>query len=301
MYFIGVTTAQSSIMRIFPRWAELWGLDAMLEGYDLPLHASRESYRAIVNHIKHDPLSVGALVTTHKIDLLSAAGDLFDYLDSNAQLCGEVSAIFKRDGMLHGYALDPLSVGLAWRAFVADGYFSMTEAQVLCLGAGGAAIALSVYLAMRPDKADRPSRFTVVDIQADRLANLKQIHEKLASAIQFDYVLNDSSVENDARLAALPTGTVVINATGLGKDRLGSPITDAGIFPLRGIAWDMNYRGELVFLQQANRQLEQRGLMVIDGWEYFLHGWTLAMRTVFDTPLTPTLFSELGNTAAAFR
>lgn len=27
-YFIGVTTEQSSIMRVFPKWAELLGLDA---------------------------------------------------------------------------------------------------------------------------------------------------------------------------------------------------------------------------------------------------------------------------------
>lgn len=38
-YFIGVTTGQSSIMRIFPKWAEALGLDAVMKGIDLPLHA----------------------------------------------------------------------------------------------------------------------------------------------------------------------------------------------------------------------------------------------------------------------
>ena len=28
-YFIGVTTEQSSIMRVFPKWAELLGLDGL--------------------------------------------------------------------------------------------------------------------------------------------------------------------------------------------------------------------------------------------------------------------------------
>ena len=42
--------------------------------------------------------------------------------------------------------------------------------------------------------------------------------------------------------------TLVINATGLGKDAPGSPISDAAQFPLNGIAWDFNYRGDLVFL-----------------------------------------------------
>ena len=45
----------------------------------------------IVQHIKDDPLSMGALVTTHKIDLLHACRDLFDYLDPYAEICDEIS------------------------------------------------------------------------------------------------------------------------------------------------------------------------------------------------------------------
>ncbi|MBX3082583.1 MAG: shikimate dehydrogenase [Anaerolineae bacterium] len=301
MYFIGVTTAQSAIMRIFPRWSALWGLDAHLEGYDAPLHAPAATYRAIVNHIKHDPLSIGALVTTHKIDLLAVTRDLFDYLDPNAELCGEVSAIFKRDGKLHGYALDPISAGLAWRTFVPAGYFGATGAEVLCLGGGGAAIALSAYLALGTTPADRPARLLTIDNQVVRLHNLKQIHARFATTIQFHYMLNLSASENDSMLDLLPTGSVVINATGLGKDRPGSPITESGIFPLRGIVWEMNYRGWLDFLQQADRQRERRGLTITDGWNYFLHGWTLAISTIFEAPLTPALFTELDKAATAFR
>jgi len=40
-----------------------------------------EAYCKAVAQIKYDPLSLGALVTTHKIDLLTAARDMFDYLD----------------------------------------------------------------------------------------------------------------------------------------------------------------------------------------------------------------------------
>ena len=48
--FIGVTTAQSSIMRIFPRWRDLLGLgpDVEMAGWDLPLHAPPEDYCAAV-------------------------------------------------------------------------------------------------------------------------------------------------------------------------------------------------------------------------------------------------------------
>ena len=78
MYFIGVTTGSSSIMKVFPDWAEALGIDAVLKGIDIPIHADPEVYREVVSFIKNDPLSVGALVTTHKIDIYSAAHDLFD-------------------------------------------------------------------------------------------------------------------------------------------------------------------------------------------------------------------------------
>jgi len=80
-YFIGVTTSKSSIMQIFPRWMKTLGLDAAITGYDAPPGAPPETYRRIVQHIKSAPLARGALVTTHKLDLLAAARELFDWLD----------------------------------------------------------------------------------------------------------------------------------------------------------------------------------------------------------------------------
>jgi shikimate 5-dehydrogenase len=314
MYFIGVTTAKSSIMQVFPRWSATWGLDAHLDGYDAPIHAPAEVYRAIVQHIQRDPLSLGALVTTHKIDLLAATRDLFDELDPNAELCGEISAICKRDGKLIGYALDPVSAGLAWGAFVPPGHFRRDqrspqgsiqggdqEPAVLCLGAGGAAIALSVYLARHPNIADRPSRFLAVDLNADRLDNLRRIHARLNSEVQVEYILNDNPARNDALLTALPPGSAVINATGLGKDRPGSPLTEAAVFPAGGVVWEMNYRGELTFLAQARRQATTRHLTIADGWVYFLHGWTQVISKVFEVPLTPAVFAALDQEASAFR
>ena len=81
MYFVGVTTGQSSIMKMFPIWAKELGLDAEIKGIDLPIHAPAEDYRAVVQFFRDDPLSLGALVTTHKIDMYNAAKDMFDYLD----------------------------------------------------------------------------------------------------------------------------------------------------------------------------------------------------------------------------
>ena len=93
LQFFGVTTGSSMIVQVFPSWAQLLGLDARLEGVDLPLHAPRERYREALTRLRDDPEAAGALVTSHKLDLIAAAGDLFDHLDPLATLCQEVSCI----------------------------------------------------------------------------------------------------------------------------------------------------------------------------------------------------------------
>ena len=75
-YFIGVTTSKSSIMKIFPLWInELGSPEISIEGIDLKIHDIPENYRQAVAQIKYDNNSIGALVTTHKMDLYSAAED----------------------------------------------------------------------------------------------------------------------------------------------------------------------------------------------------------------------------------
>lgn len=300
-YFVGVTTSQSSIMKVFPKWMEILGLDVQIAGIDAPIHAPTETYRAIVQHVKADPMVRGALVTTHKIDLLQATRDLFDTLDPNAQLSGEISCIAKHNGLLEGYAKDPISSGKAWEAFVPSGHFGQTEAQVLCFGSGGAAVATSMYLASRPNKADRPHKFILVDIKQGRLDHARAIHAEMHTDLPFEYVLNADPAHNDALLAALPEGSVVVNATGMGKDIPGSPISDEAVFPMRGLVWEMNYRGELNLLKQAQRQSQSRQLRIEDGWVYFLHGWTQVIAEVFKLDLTVALFAELDRAAQPFR
>jgi shikimate 5-dehydrogenase len=80
-------------------------------------------------------------------------------------------------------------------------------------------------------------------------------------------------------------GSLIINATGMGKDLPGSPIGDEERFPEGAIAWDLNYRGDLDFLRQASGQAASRGVRVEDGWQYFIHGWATVMEKVFARPI----------------
>ncbi len=303
MEFIGVSTRQSSIMKVFPRWVEALGLgDARLVGRDLPLHAEPELYREALDQIRQDPLSVGALVTAHKVNLLSATRDLFDELDFHAKLSDEVSSISKRDGRLVGHAKDPITAGKSMQAFLQEGYFGRTGGQVLCLGAGGSGTAISLYLMTRENPDDRPERIVMVNRGSERLETLKEIHGRLDDATtEVEYVENEDPKVSDELMSDLPAGSLVVNATGMGKDIPGSPITDDGRFPENGIAWELNYRGELDFLHQARRQEKERALTTEDGWLYFVHGWSEVTAEVFDVELTPERFQKLESEAEIVR
>jgi shikimate 5-dehydrogenase len=304
MYFIGVTTDQSSIMRVFPRWAEYLGLgDAAIRGMDFKWHDEPENYRRAVQFIKEDPLSLGALVTTHKIDLLRACRDQFDRLDEFADLLDEVSGISKRDGRLVGHAKDPITSGLALDAFLPDGYWERTGAEALVLGAGGSARAVTWHLLQAKHGADRPSRIVVTNRSAPRLEEMRAFHERIGADVPRAYHHTPSPETADAILGRMKPGSLVINATGLGKDAPGSPLGDAAVWPERAIAWDFNYRGDLLFLRQARAQAQARRLRVEDGWTYFIHGWTRVIAEVFqiEIPTGGRGFDEISRIAAEVR
>jgi shikimate 5-dehydrogenase len=303
LYFIGVTTGSSSIQRVFPAWARQLGLDAVLQGIDLPLHAPADHYRRVVEFIRDDPASMGALVTTHKIDLYQATEDLFDHRDSFAELMGETSCLSKRDGELVCHAKDPISSGLALDALIPPGHWSgRPDATAVAMGAGGSTIAISWHLTQRSRGAERPSRFVVTNRSPARLESLRRVHAQLDTDVPFEYVLCETPDLNDAVVAAQPPGSLIVNATGLGKDAPGSPVTDAVLFPEDALAWDLNYRGDLIFLDQA-RSAADRGVVATDGWVYFLHGWTQVIGEVFhiDIPTSGPAFDDLSRAAKEAR
>ena len=301
-YFIGVTTGKSSIMKVFPLWMEVLGReDVIMEGVDCKIHDDPEVYRRAVAQIKYDPHSLGALVTTHKIDLLTAARDMFDYLDPYAKITDEVSCISKLDERLEGHAKDPITSGASLDAIIEKDYFAKTQGHVLCFGAGGSAIATLLHLINKEDRGDRPAKFIFVNRSQGRLDHARQMVEKLNTDIEVEYIQNSDPLVNDGIMEKMPPYSIIINATGMGKDTPGSPVTWDGKFPLNSISWEFNYRGELDFMHQSLAQVESRNVRVEDGWIYFVHGWTQVIAQVLHFELTPSLFQELNETASTVR
>lgn len=290
MGFIGVTTGQSTINRLFPLWAAELGLDdAELRGIDLPVDAPDGVYRDAVLQIRDDVEFAGALITTHKLAVFRSAADLFPELDPDARRLAEISCIGRGPAGLTGYAKDPTTVAHALDMLLPLDYFA-SGAHVLCLGAGGAGTALALCLRTRRPAAGQPERIVLADVKADRLAAVAELGLPGVATVPLD----DGA---DSLVAAMPTGSLVVNATGLGKDRPGSPLTDAGQFPRDAIAWDFNYRGDLRFLDQARNA----AVRAVDGWDYFLHGWVEHITQVYGLENSPYVFTKLAELAAPYR
>ena len=302
MYFIGVTTTKGSIMKVFPLWAEVLGLkDAVIKGIDIEIHADPQVYRDTVAFIKNDPLSLGALVTTHKIDLYNACKDMFEYLDPYALSLEELSSISKKDGRLEGYAKDPISSGLSMEAFIPKNFWKDHGGEVLIMGAGGSALAITTYLSKKVFGDNVPSKIIISNRSQPRLTSAKQKLDDLNSKIKMEYYLCEELEKNDALLKTLKPYSLVINATGLGKDRPGSPLTDACIFSENSLIWELNYRGDLKFMHQANAQKNDKKFHVEDGWIYFIHGWTQVIAEVFHVDIKGDVFNSCEKIANSIR
>jgi shikimate 5-dehydrogenase len=286
--FIGVTTRSSSIMVLFPRWRELLelGSDVEIAGRDIALGAHPDEYRAAVTDLRDDPGALGALVTTHKIDLYEATRGVFDSTDELAELCGEVSCIASRDGRLLGWAKDPIAAGRSLERILAVDHFRSGGGHVLCMGAGGSGTAIALYLCTRRPEGDVPERVLVTDRSEERLERMRALAARTEIGGIVELVHVPGVGANDGLMAELPPHSLVVNATGMGKDTPGSPISPGTPLPEAAVVWELNYRGDLEFLHHAREQAAERGLTVEDGWTYFVNGWTEVMEEVFERPIS---------------
>ena len=102
-------------------------------------------------------------------------------------------------------------------------------------------------------------------------------------------------------MTRLPPNSLIVNATGMGKDLPGSPVPESIDFPEQAIVWELNYRGSLEFYQHAIEQKARRKLRVYDGWNYFLLGWSSVMEEVFHFELNEQLMNKLKKSAKPLR
>ena len=281
VWFVGVSTAGSLIHEAMGRWGPLLGGDIEVEGRDLPLDAPDGAFRKLLDDLGRNDRALGAVVTSHKVALFRAGSDRFARLDDAALACGEVNAVRRTPDGLVGFARDPVSVGRVvdriWPAGGASGPAGAGGAsgpagagrgdQVVCLGAGGTAVALGRHLLARPRSLD----LVFADRRPEAIAHLR-------AALGVGVTTQVGPGPWDELVARAPDGALVVNATGMGKDRPGAPLSASATFPPQGVVWELNYRGDLPLPARARAQ----GVEGHDGWSLFCQGWAAALAAVLD-------------------
>ena len=175
------------------------------------------------------------------------------------------------------------------------------DAGVMIMGAGGSAISMCSYYMRNAGKGNDPAKIVVANRSVPRLEEIRRINEEMNEMdIPTEYYLTPNPGQNDDVLAGMGQGSLIINATGLGKDRPGSPLTNNAVFPEGALVWEINYRGERTFMHQAEGQARERNLQVIDGWMYFIFGWTQVIAEVFHTEILGEKLKKMERIAAEF-
>jgi shikimate 5-dehydrogenase len=279
--FVGISTAGSLAHAVFNDWSMVLGQPWVLRGLDLPADTPAPVYRRLLTAMRDNPRVRGAVVTAHKLRLYRACSDLLTERDRVVELTGEINTLVT-DGSTIAYANDAHSLTVV--------VGSPAGRRVVCLGAGGAATALlfALHLDVRGGlpRPDPPDRLVFADIDPGALDALSTVADRIGARPELvrlsgpaDHLVADA--------------TLVVNATGLGKDRPGSPLTDHAPWTPAMVAWDLNYRGDLTFLRQA----AAHGTPTEDGWEYFVAGWAGALTAIAGVPFSPDALSALSAAA----
>ena len=293
MYFVGVSTQQSIINNIFPKWMEVLGFKVQLQGIDVPLNASANIYRECARKIKESPDVLGALVTTHKIAMYSYANDIFDALSDSAREFKEIGAIYKRNDMMTGEATDIISVNNAFKNIFEK--VNNKDSEICILGCGGAGIALG-YAILKFYNTNF-NKVIMTDINLNRLEQARKTLLAYDNEGKLQLIHVKNIQDNDIIINSLSSDSFVVNATGVGKDVQGSPISNTVQFPYGSCVWEYNYRGSLEYMKIAEAQALEKHLSVYDGFEYFIYGWTTVISRVLNKKITKNTFDILANIA----
>jgi shikimate dehydrogenase len=306
--FVGISTAGSLAHAVFGRWAAELGQPWTLRGIDLPADAPTAAFRRLVSAMRGNAAVRGAVITAHKLRVYRACAQDLERRDWLTDVTHEINAL-ATGPILGGYARDALSLARVLPALIRSaGAATASDLHVLCLGAGGAATALLLALhldtftadgaARPPARADPPASVTFTDVDPRALADLRSVADRAGiAASRLSFIRVREPCDSDALVARLPSPALVINATGLGKDAAGSPVTGAARLAPNALAWDLNYRGDLVFLRQA----ADAGATTMDGWDYFVAGWAGGLTAIAETPFSTDVLTRFAQAAAPHR
>src|SRR3984957_14182065 len=276
VYFLGVRTGGSASHKAFPAWMQAIDWSATLIGVDIPLNSDCVRYSKFLYRMKNDPHCAGAQVTSHKVRVFECLADDLDSVDDDARSLGEVGALSLSRGELTGFSPDMIALSSELTQMLTRESLRPRPREVIILGGGGAGRAVALTSARFG--GELVPKIPITESDSEIEADLEtRLLASLTSAGRARLEIR-AGAENDEIVSNAPEGSLIVNATGRGKDTVGSPVSAKAVFPVKSIAWDLNYRGDLRFLRQALAQRHSSGVRAVDGWDYFLRNWFVCLQ-----------------------
>lgn len=217
---------------------------------------------------------VGVNVTVpHKVAVM----DLLDEVDEEARLIGAVNTIVNRDGRLVGYNTDGLGF---LQSLEEQAGRDPRGAEILVLGAGGAAQAIACSMAMRG-----AARVTIANRS---LAKAQALAERIRPYAPAEWT--SLSTDDPAFLKALRRAEIIVHTTTVGMHPHDDqpPIVPAELLEPSALVCDIVYRPRETTLIQAARA---RGCPVLTGEGMLAYQGAVALRlwTEMEPPATVML------------
>lgn len=287
--FIGASASLSHVNRHFEAWARMVGLRANLVAMDLQPDRQPCEYEEIIRNLHSSREVVGGVITNHKVALYQAFQQRRWQVTAAAASLEVVSCFRVVADGFEGDAEEPRAIERAVRE-IARSALSDPFSELVVFGGGGAGRAIAYTASLMPAELGL-KRITITDTRMSRIKDVCRLSREWDADVTV--TLAAERGVNDAVLARARPRSLVVNATGLGKDLGGSPLSPSCTFPERSIAWDLNYRGDLEFLRQARRQTSARGVRPMDGFTLFVAGWMEALSYIARIAPGDHLFQKL--------
>jgi shikimate dehydrogenase len=284
LVFLGRDAARSLAVTAFPAWMAVLKEECELVCVNMPPNMADREYVALIHELRSRPGCVGMQVTNHKVALFQAARQEFDGFSGDCTVLEEAGGIVITDNRLIGISPD----SAAFRREFGNHRELASSVEVVLLGGGGAARAVVLVASTLPGV----QKISVTEVNPRRRLDFSRWVSNLGPDLQvhIDVLPADA---NDELVSCAGNGALIVNASGMGKDVEGSPVSSSVEFPQESTVWDLNYRGQLDFLVHARQQAEAKRLRIIDGFSLFISNWTWLLENVLRKQLNDQDRSDL--------